>query len=124
MLVSPKDKREKELIEAVEASRKAILETVTKGKDSDAEIYEATEAIFDKYSIHWSKKEFILVCRHHLGNYIREFRLGHDFAKLFKNVHKYSREFAIGASVIDQEKKEFITEIINCLPDQSIEYSK
>ena len=95
-------------------SRETILNKVTEDEDSDTEIYDATDKIFNKYQNNLSDTDFIFVCRGLLACYIRDYAFSYQFLTHFRDVYNYSKEFAQGARRKLANPLELINDVRGC----------
>jgi len=98
-------------INLVNNARKTILTRVTEEDNSDSEIYDATEDVFNKYFEMYSQKDFVFMCRGFLGVYLRNYHFGSSFYNLFKAVWRYSSHFGKGGKINKTENIQFIKEL-------------
>ena len=114
MSTENQNKRQKDSITRVDGARQKILKKITDEENSDEDIYDATESVFNKYYTNLSKKDFLFLCRGFLGVYLRNYQFNDAFYNLFKDVHRYSGDFARGGKSLKNANIDFINAIRKC----------
>ena len=85
--------REKRARNKAQEARIDILARVSKSKDKDGQIYDATDTFFDKYYFRYQKSEIIYICLGVLKSYLNNYAFGDSFYNLFKKLHKNASYF-------------------------------
>lgn len=115
--------RNKQALNKALRAREDILKRVSVEKNSDEQIYKASEDFFDKYYFRYAEKsKIIYICRGVLKSYLNNYRFGDSFYNLFKKLHKNSENFeAKNFDISENQKIDFIKELKSLTQTAEIE---